>query len=281
MRGHAVLDGHGRRERRRHVHDRARDRRQAPATTPTASRSRPRRRRRPSRASAARPPRRRSSTAAPRVTTRGLRRRRRPGRRALRPDHASPGSASREATIGVELFGPFATRAAIKLHRHAVRTARGLRQGRRHAAARRPCASKEAGFYTYREHLVGTDLIAEDDDRVRRSRPRRRSARPLIITGRGDVTRLCRRWAAADPLHADARAHRAPRHRRAGLAGRDRREARRARRPGRRSASSAGGSTARLPGATAGAVLIAGHVDSATAGAGAFFRLKDARAGRP
>ena len=34
-----------------------------------------------------------------------------------------------------------------------------------------------------------------------------------------------------------------------------------------------------MPGAKSGAVLIAGHVDSAKAGAGAFFRLKDARAG--
>jgi hypothetical protein len=33
------------------------------------------------------------------------------------------------------------------------------------------------------------------------------------------------------------------------------------------------------PGARSGSILIAGHVDSATAGAGAFFRLKDARAG--
>ena len=33
------------------------------------------------------------------------------------------------------------------------------------------------------------------------------------------------------------------------------------------------------PGAQAGAVLIAGHVDSATRGAGAFFRLRSARPG--
>ena len=34
-----------------------------------------------------------------------------------------------------------------------------------------------------------------------------------------------------------------------------------------------------LPGAKAGAILIAGHVDSAKAGAGAFFHLKDAKPG--
>jgi hypothetical protein len=33
------------------------------------------------------------------------------------------------------------------------------------------------------------------------------------------------------------------------------------------------------PGARSGSILIAGHVDSATGGVGAFFRLKDARAG--
>ena len=33
------------------------------------------------------------------------------------------------------------------------------------------------------------------------------------------------------------------------------------------------------PGATSGSILIAGHVDSATAGAGALFGLRDARAG--
>ena len=45
---------------------------------------------------------------------------------------------------------------------------------------------KEAGFYTYREHLVGTDLIAETTTECAVV-AETTLARPLIITGRNDV----------------------------------------------------------------------------------------------
>ncbi len=60
---------------------------------------------------------------------------------------------------------------------------------------------------------------------------------------------------------------------------RDRPEVRRARHPGRTSSASAGGATAPRPATSAGTILLAGHVDSAKDGAGAFYALKSARRG--
>jgi hypothetical protein len=55
-----------------------------------------------------------------------------------------------------------------------------------------------AGFYPYRLHLAGTDLVADPTTECPIA-SETALARPLIITGRNDLTGL-RRWAAADPL---------------------------------------------------------------------------------
>jgi hypothetical protein len=185
------------------------------------------------------------------------------------------GLGSSEAKIGVELFGPFATRAAIKCTGTPYDTAEVYAKG--DGTVKTPAVRvKEAGFYTYREHLVGTDLIAESTTECALV-AETTLARPLIITGRNDRTGF-RRYAASDPL--------TPTHVRITSLGID------------APVSPAGidlkagdldvsATISRLgwwldgqmPGAKSGAVLIAGHVDSATAGAGAFFHLKDARAG--
>src|SRR5262249_45124075 len=64
------------------------------------------------------------------------------------------------ARIRVELFGPFATRAAIgcttHLHASTVVTARGDGELRTP-----PFRLARAGFYTFREQLIGSPLVAE------------------------------------------------------------------------------------------------------------------------
>src|SRR5262249_4951611 len=130
--------------------------------------------------------------------------------------------------------------------------------------------------YTYRERLAGTDLVAETETECAVV-AETTLGRPEIITGRGDVT-LGRTAAVTDPLtparvrivnlDIDAPVFASgidvkqgvldvpPQISRLGwwLDG-------------------------ALPGSPKGAVLIAGHVDSAAAGAGALFRLKEANRG--
>jgi LPXTG-site transpeptidase (sortase) family protein len=135
---------------------------------------------------------------------------------------------------------------------------------------------REAGFYTYRERLVGTDLIAESTTECALV-AETALARPLIITGRNDRTGL-RRYGATDPLaptrvRVESLGIDAP----VSPAGIDLKN-------GVLDVSAA---ISRLgwwldgmtPGSRTGAVLVAGHVDSATAGAGALFRLHEAKAG--
>jgi hypothetical protein len=130
----------------------------------------------------------------------------------------------------------------------------------------------KAGFYTFRERVVGSQLKTECADVAETA-----LARPLILTGRGDpVTRA--RAASPKPvpptrvqvpsLGIDAPVFPV-------------------------AISPATGALAvpplihRLgwwldgmtPGSSAGSTLIAGHVDSAKGGPGAFVRLKDARRG--
>ena len=137
--GHAVLEGHVRRERRRHVHDRAGDDRHASATTPTASRSRRRRRPPRSRASAA-------STSETSLVDRGAagrharsRRRRRARRVDLRPDqrHRPRQLARRRSASSSSGRSPRAPRSSARARR--TRTARSYAQGRRHRADASRC----------------------------------------------------------------------------------------------------------------------------------------------
>jgi hypothetical protein len=180
------------------------------------------------------------------------------------------------AAIDVQLYGPFATRAAMSC------TGRPFWQGRVYAKGngrlRTPSIRvQSAGFYTFRERLVGSPAVAEHTTEcalvVETS-----LARPAIITGRGEVTRYVAAPAADGPT---------PRRVRIAALGIDA--------PVfssgidvRRGVLGVPPSIARTgwwrdgaaPGASAGAILIAGHVDSARLGPGAFFRLKDARRGQ-
>jgi sortase family protein len=180
------------------------------------------------------------------------------------------------ARIEVVLYGPFATRGAVGC--------KGAPAGQTSVTARGDgvitspgIKIAKAGFYVFREHLVGSAFVKDvltactEESEVS-------LAAPEIITGRGDATREVRgrvRAAALTPTRV-----------RIDSVGID------------ASSSAVAIDTAQgvlgvspnihhtgwwvdgaQPGDRTGAVLIAGHVDSAQAGAGAFFHLKDAKEG--
>jgi hypothetical protein len=178
------------------------------------------------------------------------------------------------ARIRVELFGPFATRAAIgcttRLHGSTVVTARG--DG---VVRTPPFRLAKTGFYSFREQLIGSPLVSAFTTPCAVV-AETSLVRPEIVTGRGDVTRYVRVRAGES----------APTRVRISSLGID------------APVSAVGIDIPRgalavppsihhtgwwkdgaAPGARSGSILITGHVDSATGGAGAFFRLKEARAG--
>jgi sortase family protein len=179
------------------------------------------------------------------------------------------------ARIRVELFGPFATRAAIgcttRLHSSTVVTARGDGELRTP-----PFRLARAGFYTFREQVIGSPLVAEFTTPCAQV-AETSLARPEIITGRGDHASFVRARAGTPDQPVRVRiqslgidAPVAPvgidvPHGVLGVPP-----------PIHRTGWWADGAA---PGARSGAVLIAGHVDRAGLGPGAFFRLKDARPG--
>jgi hypothetical protein len=185
------------------------------------------------------------------------------------------GLGSSAAKIGVELFGPFATRAAVKCSGTAYARGEVVAHGDG-TVHTQPVVLRTAGFYVYREKLAGTDLIAatETDCALVGETT---LARPEIITGRGDVT-AGRHVASSDPLQPtrvqiehlgiDAPVYPSAIDLKQGVL-------------------DVPSQITRLgwwidgmtPGSKSGAVLIAGHVDSATAGAGALFNLKSAQRG--
>ena len=212
-------------------------------------------------------------TAAPRVDV-GRLRRRRSIRAARSPTRSRVTRARRlRGEDRRAALRPFATQAAIKCTGTPYAARRSIAQGRRHDPHAGGARAGRGLLHLPRAPRRHRPDRRHDDRVPDRARDGARAAADHHRPQRRDRLQPLGRGRSAP---ADARARREPRHRRAGLAGRDRREERRPRRARARSRSSAGGSTAQMPGAKSGAVLIAGHVDSATPGAGAFFRLKDA-----
>jgi hypothetical protein len=179
------------------------------------------------------------------------------------------------ATIEAELYGPFASRDAIRctgepFWRGQVR-ARGDGELRTRSAK-----VQQAGFYTYREHLVGSPLLTEYTTMCGEV-VETVLARPQINTGRGEIAAVVRARDAGGRTPTrlrlpslDIDAPVSP----AGIdIGRSELAA-----PAdiRRTGWWRDGAA---PGAESGSILIAGHVDSAKLGAGAFYRLREARAG--
>jgi hypothetical protein len=185
------------------------------------------------------------------------------------------GLGQTQAAVQVRLYGPFATRAAISCSGTPYWEGRVTALG--DGEIRSPAVRiTTAGFYTFHETLVGRDNVPETTTACADTAETSLGA-PAIITGRGDHTHTI----AVETQTPDA--------------------------PVRITIASLGIDAPVLPavidlkqgvlavpadihktgwwvdGATpharTGSVVIAGHVDSATAGAGAFFPLKQARPG--
>jgi hypothetical protein len=179
------------------------------------------------------------------------------------------------ARIEVALYGPFATRTGVGC--------KGVPAGQTSFTAKGdglvtspPIRISKAGFYVFREHLVGSTLV-KDVTTTCTEQSEVSLAAPLIITGRGDVphnVRAGRRSALAptrvriDSVGIDAAASGVGIDTVQGVLG-----------VGSNIHHLGWWADSAQPGDRTGAVLIAGHVDSATAGAGAFFHLKDAKPG--
>ena len=185
------------------------------------------------------------------------------------------GLGQTEAAIDVKLYGPFATKAAIsctgKPYWQGRVTAQG--DGELHSPAVRIA---KAGFYTFHETLIGRDHVESVTTECGVSAETSLGA-PAIITGRGDHTRVIATASAGSSaptrvkipsLNIDVPvvasgidiAH--------GILG-----------VPADIHKTGWWSDGAAPGDPTGSVVIAGHVDSAAAGPGAFYNLKNAKAG--
>jgi hypothetical protein len=185
------------------------------------------------------------------------------------------GLGTTAASIETTLYGPFRTRASIGCYgAPAGKTTFTAKGDGTHTSP--PIRVTRAGFYVFREHLVGSPAVKDvltdctEESEVTLSAPE-------IITGRGDVTREVRRrsTAAQTPTRVtlasvsiDAPVLPVGIDTVKGILGVS---------PDiHRTGWWVDGAQ---PGDPSGAVLIAGHVDSATGGAGAFFNVKNAKPG--
>ena len=185
------------------------------------------------------------------------------------------GLGKTSAAVEVTLYGPFSTRASIGCS--------GTPAGKTSFTAKGdgiwlspPIKIEKAGFYVFREHLVGSatvkDVLSECPVESEVS-----LAAPEIITGRGDVTREIRRRSSSvlAPTHVtlgavsiDAPVLPVGIDTGKGILG-----------VSPDIHHTGWWADGAQPGDKTGAVLIAGHVDSAKGGAGAFFNVKDAKSG--
>ena len=111
-----------------------------------------------------------------------------PGARDLRPGHASPASAAPRRRSASSSSGR-SPRGGDQVHRHAVR-ARARSYAKGDGTVRTPAgAARGRGLLHLPRAPRRHRPDRRDDDRVRRSSPRRRSRGRSIITGRNDVTR--------------------------------------------------------------------------------------------
>jgi Sortase domain len=185
------------------------------------------------------------------------------------------GTAQPGESVEVRLFGPFGSRSEVVCARRPYWRGRITVDG--HGQLRSPAVTlARAGFYTYRERLVSSGMTRESTTACGRASATALAA-PRIVAGGGDrvadaraagaavaaPTRVRLATAGVDAPVAPARID--PAHgvlalpAKVGRAGwwRD----------------------GMAPGARSGAILIAGHVDSAQAGPGAFFKLHRAKPG--
>ena len=180
-----------------------------------------------------------------------------------------------EVPIEVQLYGPFSSRAAIDCNTRPFWSGRVLARG--DGVLMSPQVRvQRAGFYTYRERLAGSELVAATTTECGLEE-QTTLARPQIVTGRGDVARKLQtppaRGAAPTRLRLASLGIDAP----VAPVRIDTTDGVLAVPPF--IARTGWWQDGMAPGARTGAILIAGHVDSARAGPGAFFRLREASAG--
>ena len=181
------------------------------------------------------------------------------------------------AKVGVELFGPFASRAAIRCDREPYWS--GTVDVPGDGEFRSPKVTvREVGFYTYRERIAGSESVTGTETECA-VEAETSLGRPLIITGRGDrVREVVAAQDGADvpeptrirstDLGIDAPVSAMGIDMKAGALGTP------------KNIDRVGWwRDGAAPGAKAGTILLAGHVDSARRGAGAFYGLKRAHRG--
>jgi hypothetical protein len=185
------------------------------------------------------------------------------------------GLGTTAAGIEVEVYGPFASRAAIRCTGTPYWKGRITAQG--NGELRSPAVRvKRAGFYTFRERVFASERVVASTAECGLTSETTLAA-PRIVTGRGDVARgiAVASAGSSTPTRVriathDVDAPVAPvgidaEHGVLGVPA---------------SIQHTGWwKDGAAPGSRTGAVLIAGHVDSATDGAGAFFALPRVRRG--
>jgi hypothetical protein len=214
--------------------------------------------------------------AAPKVTTVVSSTAIKPGTRLFDRIKVS-GLGETPATVEVELFGPYASREEIDCE--GAPFWKGTVEAKGDGEIASPKVTvRRVGFYTYRERIAGSETTAATETECGIV-AETSLGRPLILTGRGDEHVAHVRAAQdddvveptrvrVDRLGIDAQVSGVGIDMRAGALGtpsdidrvgwwRD----------------------GAAPGASAGSILLAGHVDSAKRGAGAFYALKTARRG--
>lgn len=178
-------------------------------------------------------------------------------------------------TIEVELYGPYASRAEMNCQ--GTPYWKGTVEASGDGEVRSPKAEiRRAGFYTYVERIAGSDLVTATETACGIEAETSLAA-PLILTGRGDVEvrattaqddRVTPTSVALPRLGIRAPIASAAIDLKTGALG----VPKNIDRVGWWRDGAA-------PGAGAGTILLAGHVDSAKRGAGAFYALKSARRG--
>ena len=176
--------------------------------------------------------------------------------------------------IGVELFGPFPSRSEISCEGTPYWQGTSFAKG--DGELRSPSVRlAKVGFYTYRERVVSSPLVVGTETACALVSETSLAA-PAINTGRskgGVATQVPAPNSAPARVTIGALGINAP----VTPAGINVAKGELDAHPNVRRTSWWRDGAA--PGAKAGTVLIAGHVDSVTQGPGAFFRLKDARVG--
>ncbi len=192
------------------------------------------------------------------------------------------------AQIEVRLFGPFASRAAMSCAGEALWKGTVGVNGDGAVESDRVKVSR-AGFYTYRERIVERTTITPTETPCGEE-AETALARPLVLTGRGDPVAAGRATASSTAARAAIDDPIGPRPTRVRVASRgidariysvdiDTRPEIGALAIPKDIDRVGWWRDGAVPGASRGTILLAGHVDSAKRGAGAFYGLKSARRG--